>query len=271
MSERLLGDSRDDANRVAVIGLTARFHLPHSATPRTRDTIPPGYGVQEQCLPFTAAAALGILIPAPFAWGFCPPDEAPIGSRRFRSPVPCGCPVRVFYVVDDPAHGFAGNRFEVPDDVLKRTGPAPLPGISFFDRDDQQDHVKVHLPYVFKTSSGISLFFTAPVNRPRSDRLVVVSGLVECDVYMNAVNLVLQLPPMPSAVHVAAGTPLAQAIPIDRMLQRPTVDFVASHRREARQMYDGISDWRNLKASDRSAYKRLARSAHGRLVEEDRS
>ena len=78
---------------------------------------------------------------------------------------------------------FTGNQFAVPDKIEKKIGPAPIPGLSFFERTDQQDQVKLHLPYVWRTAPGVNLLFTAPINRPRGDGLSVVSGLVESDWY----------------------------------------------------------------------------------------
>jgi hypothetical protein len=251
-------------DRVAVAGLVPRFLPPRPASPRTRDRPPPGYGVREQCLPFTAAAALGLAIPAPFSWGFCPPAEVPAGTRAFRSPVPGGCPHRVFWVRDDPSLSFERNAFAVPVELQARIGPAPLPGLSFFDRADQQDLVKLHLPYVWRTAGGVGLLFTAPVNRPRADGLGVVAGLVECDWYASPVNLVLTLPST-AAVRVEAGEMIAQAIPISAALREVHTDEVAWHRREARTIFEGLRHWRDAHSRDRAAYKRLSRSRHGRM------
>ena len=256
---------RVDQGRVAVVGLVTRFLPPAAASARTRQRVPPGYGVQEQCLPFTAAVALGVTIPAPFRWGFCAPAEVPAGARAFRSPVPGGCSERVFYVVDDPALSFERNQYKVPPDIRSRIGPAPVPGLSFFNRADQQDHVKLHLPYVLRTDPGVGLLFSAPLNRPRGDGLGVVSGLVECDWYMAPVNLVLRLPPAARAVHVESGEIIAQAVPVPSALRRVRVEVAASHRREAREVFVGLRDWPDLHDRDRSAYKRLARSGHGRM------
>lgn len=256
----------DDLNRVTIIGLVTRFLAPTRASPRTRDHPPAGYGVREQCLPFTAAAALGVMIPAPFSWGFCPPTDVPAGARPFRSPVAGGCTERVFYVIDDPALCFERNQFAVPAEIQKQSGPAPIPGLSFFDRADQQDHIKLHLPYVCRTVGGVSLLFTAPLNRPRRDGLGVVSGLVECDWYASPVNLVLQLPPAPSPVRVAAGETIAQAVLIPSALCRPRLEVLERHRREARNLFANLMEWRDLHDRDRSTYKRLAKSRHGRFV-----
>lgn len=255
---------------MAIIGLVTRFHAPVAASPRTRDHPPPGYGTAEQCLPFTAAAALGLTIPSPFAWGFCRPDEVPEGGRAFRSPVPGGCRQRVFYVRDDPALAFARNQFAVPEAIRARAGSAPIPGLSFFDREDQQDHVKLHLPYIWRTAEGVALLFSAPLNRPRGDGLEVVAGLVECDWYASPVNLVLRLPASPrEAVHVAAGETIAQAIPVAASLRRPRLEIVEDHRREARDLFSELGQWREKHERDRAAYKRLAKSRHGTLPDAD--
>jgi hypothetical protein len=252
---------------VAVVGLVARFLAPQPASPRTRSRPPPGYGVREQCLPFTAAAALGLALPAPFSWGFCMPEDVPEGGRTFRSPVAGGCPERVFYVQDDPALSFRGNAFAIGPDVARRIGPGPVPGLSFFDRPDQQDHVKLHLPYVLRTAEGVALLFTAPLNRPRTDGLGLVAGLVETDWYASPVNLVLTLPPAPQAVHVCAGEIIAQAVPVAASLRAPAAVVFEAHRREAGEILTGMGAWRDAHDRDRAAYKRLSRSRHGRLSE----
>jgi hypothetical protein len=258
----------DQRDRVRVVPLASRIRAPVPASPRIRARPPAGYGVAEQCLPFTAAAALGFTVPAPFAWGFCDPAEVPAGARRFRSPVAGGCRRRVFYVLDDPEHGFAGNQFAALPEVLQRAGPAPLPGLSFFDRPDQQDCVKLHLPYVWRTAPGIALLFVAPLNRPRDDGLTLLAGLVETEWYADAVNLVLQLPSAPeAAVHVAAGAPIAQAVPVAGDLRRPSLELLPLHKRAARGVLDSLRGWRGAKARDRAAYKRQARSRQGVLEE----
>ena len=128
-----------------IVPLVANVRLPHLASARTRTAVPPGYGVREQCLPFTAASALGVLIPSPIRFGLCPPDELPAGSRALRSPLEPAdstgrfSDVRLFYVVDDPNCGFSGNAYELaadPRESCRFKGREP--GLSFFDRKDQQ-------------------------------------------------------------------------------------------------------------------------------------
>src|SRR6185295_3030690 len=94
---------------VTIIPLVPNLALPCLASPRTRSSIPEGYGVQEQCLPFTAASALGFLIPSPISFGLCTPEEAPHGSRTFRSPFASSADNRVFYVIDNSECLFSGN------------------------------------------------------------------------------------------------------------------------------------------------------------------
>lgn len=250
---------------MAVVGLVARFLPPEPASPRTRPRPPPGYGVREQCLPFTAAAALGLALPAPFTWGYCRPAEVPAGARAFRAPVEGACKERVFYVEDDPAVCFRGNAFAIDPAVARRIGPGPVPGLSFFDRPDQQDHVKLHLPYMLRTAAGVALLFLPPINRPRADGLTVVAGLVETDWYANPVNLVLALPPPPAPVHVRAGETIAQAVPIAAALRQAVPDVPEPHRRAVKEMHEAMGGWRDIHGRDRSAYKRLSRSRHGRL------
>jgi len=74
------------AATLKIIPLVPNLALPRAASARTRASVPPGYGVQEQCLPFTAASALGVVIPSPIRFGFCVIEELPAGCRAFRSP-----------------------------------------------------------------------------------------------------------------------------------------------------------------------------------------
>ena len=118
--------------------------LPVTATARTRAEVPAGYGVQEQCLPFTAAAAAGLLIRAPFSFGWCRPDAVPAGARAFAPPRRDARldAQAVFYVVDRPESSFAGNAFRLAPIAYRdpqgdtHTYTAVQPGLSFFDRDD---------------------------------------------------------------------------------------------------------------------------------------
>src|SRR4030095_11601513 len=86
-SERRGANMNPPTFNVTLVPLVPNLPLPQPASPRTRSTIPPGYGVQEECLPFTAASALGFLIPSPIQFGLCLPEEAPHGSHLFRSPL----------------------------------------------------------------------------------------------------------------------------------------------------------------------------------------
>jgi hypothetical protein len=74
-----------DSATVTLVPLVPNVRLPRVASARTRAAVPSGYGVREQCLPFTAASALGVLIPSPIRFGLCRPDELPPGCRSFRS------------------------------------------------------------------------------------------------------------------------------------------------------------------------------------------
>jgi hypothetical protein len=259
---------RDDLT-ITVFGLTDAFRPPESARPRTRAYRPPGYGVREQCLPFASAAALGITVPSPFSWGCCLPSDAPPGGRAFRSPVgPLATgDDRAFYVLDDPDVGFERNQFRLKSAVVERLGDMPTPGLSFFDRADQQSMIKIHLPYGWRSPAGVELLFSPPVNRPRGDGFTVLSGLVETAWYHNAVNLVGVIPPPPSRVHMEAGEPLAQVIPVTSDARSVCLDVLDSHRTDARDSLDSIVDWHRRHDSDRSAYKRLSRSDQGGMSE----
>ena len=242
--------------------LVSNAELPRPASARTREEVPSGYGVQEQCLPFTAASGLGFLIPSPIRFGHCPPDQVPEGCRAFRSPI--AQPAResgwVFYVADNPGCGFTGNAYTFTE--IPRQATVLEPGISFFDREDQQDLFKLHLPYIWRTPPNIDTLFLPLLNRS-AQGLEVRSGLVETDWYANPVNLILRKPAAP--VHYRQGEDVAHAIPIARNLRRPSMEVSASHARLTRDTREALATWYEQHAQDRSAYKVLARSRHGRV------
>ena len=154
---------------------------------------------------------------------------------------------------------------ELPRAASDRSGGAVQPGLSFFERPDQTDLVKVHLPYIWRTPAETDTLFLPLLNRA-GEGFVALSGLVETDWYSDAVNLVLRCPPPGVAAHVAAGDPLAQVVFLTRITRRPQLEVLASHARAARELRRGWLDWHRRHAADRSAYKRLARSREGRLV-----
>jgi hypothetical protein len=259
---------------VQIFPLLPGVLLPVPARATTRSQIPAGYGVQEHCLPFTAANALGFLIKSPIAFGLCPPAEVPPGGHAFRSPLDLPgiatefVDERVFYVKDDPGCGFIKNAFtldslEVSDGQGKHQINPVEPGISFFDRQDQLDHFKLHLPYIWRTPPDVDTLFLSLINHQTP--LDVVSGLVETDWYAHPVNLVLRKPSSGVSIHVATGDLVAQATFLPRSHRRPALKVLASHARLARDLRKGLVDWYQQRASDRSAYKRLARSQHGRV------
>jgi len=252
-----------------IVPLVAHVRLPHPASARTRTAVPSGYGVREQCLPFTAASALGVLIPSPIRFGLCRPDEMPAGSRPLRSPLAQADAAgrfaddRLFYVVDDPDCGFAGNAYELaadPRESCRFRGREP--GLSFFDRGDQQSLFKLHLPYIWRTPPGLDCLFLPPLNRPGRG-FGVACGLVETDWYASPVNLVLGKPA--GSVHVAAGDPLAQAILVPRSLRRCTLDVADIPSQVYGDALGDLAGWDRQLADNRSAYKMLARSRHGRI------
>jgi hypothetical protein len=247
---------------IQIVPLAPNVELPRRASPRTRATVPAGYGVQEQCLPFTAASALGFVIPSPISFGHCPLNETPAGCRAFRSPIPVTGPQAewVFYVKDQPASRFIGNAYSMH--VVPVESVILEPGLSFFDREDQQDLFKLHLPYIWRTPPGLDILFLPLLNR-MSHGLEVQSGLVETDWYTNPVNLILRKPPQPA--HIESGAPVAQAIPIARETRETLIQPVAEHSRLMRETRKGLAEWRRQHTQDRGAYKKLARDEHGRV------
>lgn len=65
-------------------------------------------------------------------------------------------------------------------------------------------------------------------------------------------------------MHVAVGDTVARAVFITRELRRPALTSIAPHSRAARAFLAALGEWYERKSQDRSAYKRLARSQHGR-------
>jgi hypothetical protein len=261
------------APALTLFPLVPSVALPQAASARTRTSVPLGYGVQEQCLPFTAASALGFLIPSPIRFGLCLLEELPKGCRAFRAPLntPRGdgsyADARVFYVFDNPDCRFVGNAYQFRG--VSATG-APWssvqePGISFFDRDDQPDLIKLHLPYIWRTSSAVDTIFLPLLNRP-AHGLEVKCGLVETDWYNSPVNLVLGMPP--GSFHVEIGTPLAQALLVPRDLRRPKLEIVGEEGQLSLDARRKLAEWDRQHAENRSVYKVLARSGHGRVERE---
>jgi hypothetical protein len=239
-----------------LIPLVANLPLPSAAPARTRPTVPSGYGVEEQCLPFIAAAALGLMIPSPITFGHCPPAEVPAGSRAFRGPLRLGEP-RIdwlFYVQDDATCSFAGNAYRIQHPASD--APGVEAGISFFDRQDQHDLFKVHLPYIWRTAANVDTLFTAPINR-RAKGFDLVAGLVETDWYASPINLVLRAGATP--IHVARGSEIAQATLIAREQRHPELRILPPHARSTREAFNALGEWQKQHARDRSAYKLLAR------------
>jgi hypothetical protein len=249
---------------VRIVPLVPHLATPVAASGQTRAAVPPGPGVQEHCLPFTAASALGFLIPSPIRFGWCRVDEVPAEGRSFRSPIggtDAGtAESRVFYVVDDQRSRFASNAYAIDSVVDDRV--LLEPGISFFDRPDQQHLFKLHLPYIWQTPEAIDTLFGPLINRP-SHGLDAVSGLVETDWYASPVNLVLRAPS--DSVHVMRGEPVAHAMLLPRECRRPRLDVAEDHSRASREARRRLAEWEAHPAADHQAYKQLARSRHGRL------
>lgn len=257
---------------IQIFPLVSNLALPVPAPAGTRPQVPPGYGVQEHCLPFTAATALGFLIKSPITFGVCTLAEVPPECHAFRSPVQPPLSVerahdeRVFYVKDDLACGFVKNAFTL--DVLEENRKAPRqPGLSFFDRADQTDVFKLHLPYIWRTPPEVDALFLPALNRT-SAGLDLLVGLVETDWYASQVNLVLRRPTAGHAAHIAVGDPIAQVIFVPRSQRRPTLKVMPPHARMARELRAELAVWDQQHTADRSAYKKLARSHHGRITTE---
>ena len=263
---------------INILPLVSGVALPTAAPAVARSEIPPGYGVQEQCLPFTAATALGFLINSPLTFGFCLQSDVPAGVRTFSSPFDASrqqrqdyspADERLFYVKDDPSCRFLKNAFTVdPIEIGGNQLLTPvLPGISFFDREDQRDLFKIHLPYIWRTPPDVDTLFLPGINRP-NQALEVLIGLVETDWYAHPVNMVIRRPPVGDSLHIAAGETIAQAVFIARSQRRPSLKILASHARLTRDLRSELVEWYKAHEQDRSAYKKIARSHHGQVTKE---
>ena len=266
--------TKSPSMEVQILPLVPEVILPVASPATTRSRVPRGYGVQEQCLPFTAATALGFLVRCPITFGLCRTSEAPPAAHRFTSPLEGSlhkAPVdeRVFYVMDDPACRYVGNAFtfEAIKDRDRGTYTPVAPGISFFDRNDQLDLFKLHLPYILRTPDSVDTLFLSPMNRLAP--LEVLSGIVETDWYANPVNLIVRKPPGAAPVHVNKGDPIAQLVFIERSLRRPELKPLPAHARLARELALMMGEWYRRHRLDRSAYKNSLSAANtGRSTRE---
>jgi uncharacterized protein DUF6065 len=247
---------------VSILPLCDGAVLPTEALAATRPRVPPGYGVQEHCLPFTTATALGLLVRAPITFGFCDPADVPGGAHSFVSPIEPEASTpsdsRVFYVQDDPACSFAGNAFTFTALQEPATGRYVVaPGLSFFDRRDQQHLFKLHLPFIIRTPDTIDTLFTAAINRVAP--FEVLSGLVESDWYADPVNLILRKPGPLVSVHVQKGEPVGQLVFLDRPHRGARVTALPAHARLTRSIASQYWEWKQRLHADRSAYKHIVR------------
>jgi len=204
---------------------------------------------------------LGFLIGSPIRFGLCNPEEAPEGCRTFRSPLDRSdeggfADPRVFYVFDNPECRFRGNAYQFEGIPVDGSPAITEPGLSFFDRPDQQHLFKLHLPYIWRTPEAVDTLFLPLLNRSAKG-LEVQSGLVETDWYTSPINLILAKPA--AAVHVLVGDPVAHAMLVPRNFRGLTLEVAPSHSRLTREIRKGFAEWDKHHAQDRSAYKMLAR------------
>ncbi len=255
---------------LTLLPLVPGVPLPVRAPASTRAEVPRGYGVQEQCLPFTAACALGLLVPAPFDFGLCALAEVPAEARSFSPPDVAKPPgdERMFYVVDHALSRFEGNAFDAdPLPFVGETGQLlemrpRQPGISFMDRPDQAVFFKLHLPWVLRTPPGMDSHFGVPINRPAP--LDLLTALVETDWYAHPVNLVVRRPAH-GALHVRRGDVIAQVFFVDRDARRSTLQVLEPGTPEAQAMREDLRQWFLAHHADRSTYRKQARSHQGRV------
>jgi hypothetical protein len=211
-----------------------------------------------------------LLLRSPFSFGFCAPAAVPARARAFAPPFRSEAhePSHVFYVEDRPSSRFVGNAFRA--EPIRYADPAGHqhvhngvhPGLSFFDRADQANLFKLHLPYVLRTPDGVDSLFMPPINRAGPMQIVV--GLVETDWYAHPVNLVAHLP-AGSPLHVAAGDVVGQVVFVHRTARSAEISVAAPGSATSQALQGDLLRWYVGKSQDPGAYKKLARSRHGRL------
>lgn len=190
----------------------------------------------------------------------------PSGGRAFRAPLQPANETRVYYVLDDPSCRFERNAFTFDSlsfcsDSGEKLSYAPIqPGLGFFDRTDQADLLKVHLPYAIQSPMRIASLFLPPLNR--DTKFSVLSGLVETDWYPHPVNLVLRIPAT-GAVHIAKGAVIAQIVFIAQELCR-VEPRVVTQSPEIQAHHNALLKWYVAHNQNRSAYKQIAHSRRGR-------
>ncbi len=255
---------------VECIPLIQNVDLPQVASPTTRRNLPKGYGIQEQCLPFTAATALGFLIGSPITFGYCSKDQIPNGAHALVSPViseeadPQQSELLTFYVEDDYECNFVKNAFyQLVDNQEARQ---VLPGLSFFDRNDQQDMIKLHLPYILRTPENIDALFIPAINRNNSE-FRIQAGLVESDWYANFINLVLQLASNKPSFHIRSGESIAQVVFINREHRSADLKVLPKHAKKTRTLLEEQNAFFQELSKNKSVYKKLARSRDGIVSE----
>ena len=165
----------------------------------------------------------------------------------------------MFYVEDRPSSRFAANAF-MAEPILnvdpagqQHLHSAVHPGLSFFDRTDQENLFKLHLPYVLRTPDGVDSLFMSPINRAAP--LQIVLGLVETDWYAHPVNLVAHVP-AGSPVHISAGDIVGQVIFIHRTARRVQIS-AAPELTQRQALQRDLLHWYVAKTQDRGATRTL--------------
>jgi len=86
-------------------------------------------------------------------------------------------------------------------------------GGNLFPHDNEI--IKFNLPYMLRTPEGVSTLFMPPLNRIET-RFQAFSGVVETDVYLDAINIPVLLLQEEMQEVIEEGTPLAQVVPFKR-------------------------------------------------------
>ena len=176
---------------VQIFPLVSNLALPKPAPVTTRSPIPQAMVCREQCLPFTAATALGFplspRLPLACACRLLLPD-----GHAFRSPLdrPHQELLKTSVlraIIDAAAMSTMPIRHQSCWPSKGNESLRGEPGISFFDRMDQL--VSNQTVYLWRMPEMDTLFLPA-INRPMPP-LTVLSGLVETDWHVNPVNLVI--------------------------------------------------------------------------------
>jgi hypothetical protein len=181
----------------------------------------------KRCVPFLDALSIGWLVPLAATVRL----EISDGGQT----VTAGWEFDREMVSSHGAHQAAGNPYE----------PRPT--------------MKFHNPWAIRTPPGWSCLFVPPLNRPNGV-VEVLSGVVDTDVYVSAINFPFVAIAEDGVHTLSKGTPLVQVIPFERENERidGVVRVESEHEADERERV-----FRNTLAAE-GWYRRESRAGRAR-------